>query len=372
MPGGFSSAIDESRIREVSRFSSLASARDVETALERERRDLKDLAALLSPVASAEYLEAIAKASSELTRQRFGNTIHLFAPLYVSNACVSTCTYCGFSKSNEITRTTLAPSEVRTEAEYLLDEGFRHILLVSGEHARIVSPQYLCEVVEILAPCVPQISLEVQTWETSDYARIVAAGADGIIVYQETYDRERYSEVHLRGRKRDYDGRLDALDRAAEAGARRLGAGALLGILPDWRADVISLAEHALWLTRKHWRCEISVALPRLRPCIGGEAEVTPVTDRDYLQAICALRLILPDVAIVLTTREPANVRDGLMRVGITHMSAGSHTEPGGYTLGHLGADPQFDVDDRRSASEVAAVITRTGYDPVWKDWARV
>lgn len=372
MPGGYSTAVDETGIGDAARFSAQASARDVEEALGRERRDIRDLAALLSPVAGAEYLEAIAGASRELTRQRFGKTIHLFAPLYVSNACVSTCTYCGFSKPNEIARTTLAPAEVQTEAGYLLDEGFRHILLVSGEHARVVSPDYLCEVIGALAPSVPQISLEVQTWDVPDYARLASSGADGIVVYQETYDRQRYSEVHLRGRKRDYNGRLDALDRAADAGARRLGAGALLGLLPDWRAEVISLAEHALWLTNKHWRCEISVALPRLRPCIGGEADVTPVSDRDYLLAICALRLLLPDAAIALTTREPAKLRDGLMQVGITHMSAGSHTEPGGYTLGHLGADPQFDVDDRRPASEVAAAISGTGYDPVWKDWARV
>ncbi|RIK08021.1 MAG: 2-iminoacetate synthase ThiH [Acidobacteria bacterium] len=372
MPGGYSAAIDESAVKDAAHLSAHASARDVETALGRDSRDIWDLAALLSPVAGAEYLESIAERSRELTRQRFGKTIHLFAPLYVSNACVSTCTYCGFSKSNEIARTTLEPDEVRVEAGYLLDQGFRHILLVSGEHARIVSPDYLCEVIDALAPSVPQISLEVQTWSATEYERFVAAGADGIVVYQETYDRQRYSEVHLRGRKRDYDARLDALDHAASAGARRLGAGALLGLLPDWRADVISLAEHALWLTRKHWRCEISVALPRLRPCIGSEAEVSPVGDRDYLQAICALRLLLPDAAIVLTTREPARLRDGLMQVGVTHMSAGSHTEPGGYTLGHLGADPQFDVDDRRPVSEVANAIAENGYDPVWKDWARV
>lgn len=372
MPSSFSEVFDGDAIDEMSRISSSASARDVEQALGREHRDLADLAVLLSPVAGSEYLEAIAQASRDLTRRRFGHTIHLFAPLYVSNECVSTCTYCGFSKANDIARSTLSPDEIRVEAGFLVDEGFRHILLVSGEHARIVSPDYLCEAIEAIAPWVPQISLEVQTWDTPEYSRFIASGADGIVVYQETYNRNRYSEVHLRGRKRDYDGRLDALDRAAAAGARRLGAGALLGLLPDWRAEVIALANHALWLTNSQWRCEISVALPRLRPCIGGETEVTPVSDRDYLQAICALRLLVPDAAIVLTTREPARVRDGLMRVGVTHMSAGSHTEPGGYTLEHLGADPQFDVDDRRPASEVATAISRTGYDPVWKDWVRV
>lgn len=368
----FSEAHDDSEVAALSIESAHASRRAVELALARDQRDLTDLAALLSPIASHEYLEEMAQMSHDLTVQRFGRTIHLFAPLYVSNACVSTCTYCGFSRPNKIVRTTLTSMQVQTEAKYLTSEGFRHILVVSGEHARIVNPDYLCEVIEAMASDVPQISLEVQTWGADEYSRFLNAGADGVVIYQETYSRKDYAKVHLRGRKKDYDARLDAVEIAAASGMRRLGVGALLGLTSDWRSEVIALALHASWLMKKYWRCEISVALPRLRPCVGSLIDHEPVSDHNYLQAICALRLFLPDVSIVLTTREPAPLRDGLMKVGITHMSAGSRTEPGGYTFGHLAADPQFEIDDRRPVSTIVNVITGSGYDAVWKDWARV
>lgn len=339
---------------------------DVTAALAREKRDLRDLAALLSPAAE-ERIEDVARVAAALTLQRFGKAVRLFAPLYVSNACLSTCTYCGFSKGLDVTRRTLSPSEVEDEARLLTERGFRHLLLVSGEHRVEVSQDYLVEVVDRLAPFVPSISIETQTWSDDTYARLVAAGVEGVVHYQETYDRTRYAETHVAGWKRDYDRRLASTERAAEAGIRRLGIGALLGLAPDWRADVLAVAAHAAFLLRRYWRTEVTVALPRIKPSASGFQPVADVTDRRYVLALAALRLYEPEAGVVLSTREPAALRDGLVRIAVTHMSAGSSTEPGGYS--HPGeAQEQFAVSDERSPLEVAAMLEKAGYEPVWKD----
>jgi 2-iminoacetate synthase len=348
-----------------------ASARDgdVDRALARPRRHLADFAALLSP-AAAERLEDMAALAQATTRRRFGRTMHLFAPLYLSNECVSVCTYCGFSAGNDIARRTLTPAEVAAEGRALVESGFRHLLLVSGEHARIVSKDYLRACVEALAPFVPSLSLEVQVWDTDTYRSLVAAGCDGLVVYQETYDRAAYEAVHLKGKKRNYDWRLAAPDRGAAAGMRRLGIGALFGLQPDWRAEALALAAHARALLRRWWRTEVTISLPRLRPCAGAPEPPDALDDRSFVQLLCALRLLLPDVGIVLSTRESARFRDAVLPLGITHLSAGSHTEPGGYA-GPSEAEPQFAVADLRSPAEVAARLRERGYDPVWKDWQR-
>lgn len=347
-----------------------ATGRDVERALAAHRRSLADFAALLSP-AAAGHLEEMAERAHLTTLRRFGRTIHLFAPLYLSNECVSVCTYCGFSADHDIARRTLTPEEVAAEARALHERGFRHVLLVSGEHARIVSKDYLVSCVEAAAAVMPAVSVEVQVWDTDTYRRLVAAGCDGLVVYQETYDRDLYAAVHLKGKKRNYDWRLTAPDRGAAAGMRRLGIGALLGLHPDWRREAIALAAHARALIRRWWRCEVSVSLPRLRPAAGVTVERDVVSDRDLAQLLCALRLFLPDVAITLSTRERPDLRDALVHLGVTHMSAGSHTEPGGYAA-PSDAEPQFTVADTRSPAEVAGVLRAAGYDPVWKDWQRV
>jgi 2-iminoacetate synthase len=302
-----------------------------------------------------------------VTLQRFGRAVRLFAPLYVSNACLSTCTYCGFSKGLDVVRRTLTVDQVVEEAKALVDKGFRHLLLVSGEHRVEVSPDYLVACLEALRPFVPSLSVETQTWSDDTYARLVDAGLEGVVHYQETYDRARYREVHVAGWKRDYDRRLSSTERAAEAGVRRLGIGALLGLGADWRADVVAVAAHALWLQRHYWRTEVTVALPRIKPSASGFQPQVPVTDAEYVQAMAALRLVAPDVGIVLSTREPAALRDGLVRIAVTHMSAGSSTEPGGYL--HPGeAQEQFAVSDERTPAEVAAMLEAAGYEPVWKD----
>jgi len=325
---------------------------------------LTDVSAWLAPGAD---LEDLAQRAREVTLQRFGRAVRLFAPLYVSNACLSSCTYCGFSKGLDVARRTLSVPEVAEEAGTLVDRGFRHLLLVSGEHRIEVSADYLVSCVEALRGLVPSISIETQTWSDDTYARLVDAGLEGVVHYQETYDRTRYAEVHVAGWKRDYDRRLASTERAAEAGVRRLGIGALLGLSADWRADVAAVAEHAVWLQRRYWRTEVTVALPRIKPSASGFQPLVPVSDADYVQALCALRLAAPEAGIVLSTREPAALRDGLVRIAVTHMSAGSSTEPGGYS--HPGeAQEQFAVSDERTPAEVAAMLRAAGYDPVWKD----
>jgi len=346
--------------------ASTATSVDVDRALAASQRDLGDLAALLSPAAE-ERLEDLAAAAHRLTVRRFGRVVRLFAPLYLSNECASTCTYCGFSAGNDIVRRTLSAAEVGAEARALRERGFRHLLLVSGEHGRIVSRDYLEECVRAAAAEVPSVSVEVQVWDTPTYRRLVAAGCEGLVVYQETYDRTTYAATHLKGKKRNYDWRLAAPDRGAEAGMRQLGVGALVGLHDDWRADALATAAHARALVRRWWRCQVTVSVPRLRPAAGDYLPSVPVSDREMTQLACALRLVLPDVGLSLSTRESPALRDGLLRLGFTQMSAGSHTEPGGYAASS-DAEPQFEISDTRSPQEVAAMLRSAGYEPVWID----
>jgi len=354
------------------------------------QRSLEDFAQLISPTGTYQ-LEALANKSNELTQQRFGRAIRLFAPLYLSNECINNCAYCGFSRDNPILRVTLEPDEVLAEARALTEQGFRNVLLVAGEHPKFVSNGYVEQCIRILHQTIPSLSLELGPLETEAYQPLVTAGADGLVVYQETYDRNAYRVHHTAGPKKDFDWRLATPERAYAAGFRRLGIGALFG-LSDWRTEAIALAAHAEWLLKHCWKAQLTLSLPRLRPCAGSFEPIDPLSDRDLTQLICALRLFLPDVGIVLSTREPASLRNGLIPLGVTLMSAGSHTEPGGYTgagsdklhktdRGKLitlaeqssewaeGATGQFDIADERSPKNVAKQISSLGYEPVWKDW---
>lgn len=340
---------------------------DVSRALESPAPDLVDVAALLSPAALAR-VEDVARASHELTVKRFGRTMHLFAPLYLSNECVSECTYCGFQVWNrDIVRRTLSPEEVAGQTRYLKSIGFRHVLLVAGEHPKHVSASYVDECIAATAAEVPHVSVEVQAWDGRTYAGFVERGCDGLVLYQETYDPRVYPDVHLKGNKRYFDWRLGAPERAARAGMRRLGIGSLLGLNPDWRWEVLALVAHARFLIRHAWRADLTVALPRLEPAAGFEQPPSVLSDTEFTLALCALRLALPDAGIVLSTRERAQLRDGLAKLGVTHMSAGSRTEPGGYTEPGS-AEAQFEISDERAPDDVACALREIGYDPVWKD----
>jgi 2-iminoacetate synthase len=370
--------------------SSNAGASAVREALAKGRFSLSDVAHLISP-AAGEFLETIGRRSQALTQQRFGKVIRLFAPLYLSNECINNCKYCGFSRDNAILRVTLSVEEVKREASALAAQGFRNLLLVAGEHPKFVSNSYLRDCVAALHAEIPSVSLEVGPMETDEYGPLVAAGADGLVVYQETYDPAVYDDMHTAGPKRNFGWRMETPERAYAAGFRRIGIGALYG-LADWRYEAICVAAHADYLLRNCWKAYLTISLPRLRPCAGEFQPLTHMTDHEMVQLVCAFRLMFPDVGLVLSTREPARLRDGLIPLGITLMSAGSHTEPGGYTgagkekLHHtergriveLGASEtavetrateQFNIADERSAGEVADHIRRLGYEPVWKDW---
>jgi 2-iminoacetate synthase len=371
-------------------------ANSVHESLAKAKLSLNDFVNLISPSAG-EMLETLSARSQKVTQQRFGKVIRLFAPLYVSNECINNCSYCGFSRDNAILRVTLSIEEVLREARELKQQGFRNILLVAGEHPKFVSNNYLRDCVAALHAEIPSVSLEVGPMETDEYKPIVAAGADGLVVYQETYDRAIYDAMHTAGPKKNFDWRLETAERAYAAGFRRLGIGALFG-LADWRYEAICVAAHADFLLRHCWKAQLTISLPRLRPCAGEFQPLTHLADRELVQLVCAFRLMFPDAVLVLSTREPARLRDGLIPLGITLMSAGSHTEPGGYTgagkekIHHTergrivelaagssewatseqkatNATGQFEIADERSAEEMAELIRRLGYEPVWKDW---
>src|SRR2546429_5668083 len=344
---------------------------------------------LISPKTDQE-LEAMAQTSRSLTLQNFGRTMRLFAPLYLSNECINNCRYCGFSRDNPILRVTLEVDEVVAEAQHLARQGFRQILLVAGEHPKFVSRDYLAECVRALAPDFSSISIEVGPMETEDYVLIVEAGAEGLVVYQETYNRGVYAEMHTAGPKRDFNFRLECAERGYGAGFCRLGIGALIG-LSRWQDEAIALAAHLEYLFKNSCQARITVRLPRFRPAAGGFRPLFSMTDRELAQLVCALRITFSQLGIVLSTRECAPLRDSLVLIGVTMMSAGSHTEPGGYTRrggAHLhrtvrgrivapefqdGEDQlatgQFEISDERSPAEIAAILRRRGLEPVWKDW---
>jgi 2-iminoacetate synthase len=339
----------------------------VERALCASEPTLSDFTALLSP-AAARYVEAMAQRAREITLRRFGRVIQLYAPLYVSNDCVNRCAYCAFSIAHQLPRITLSVQAALLEARAIRRMGFQHLLIVSGESRRSVPVDYFEQLLRAMRVDAACISLEIYPLETAEYGRLVQAGADGVTLYQETYDAVTYKQVHPSGPKADYRRRLDALDRAGEAGMARLNVGALLGLHSDWRSEAAAVGLHASWLTRKFWRSQIAVSFPRLRRGPDGYQPPHPVDDRALVQMMLAVRIFLPDAALVLSTREPEALRDALIPLGVTQMSAGSRTEPQGYTV-PCEEGAQFDVQDRRSPAEVAAVIRAAGYEPVWKDW---
>jgi 2-iminoacetate synthase len=372
--------------------SMACSVDDVRHALLRQTLTISDFATLISPAADG-LLEQLCIRSQAMTRQRFGKVIRLFAPLYLSNECINNCQYCGFSRDNPILRVTLSVEEMLREARALKDQGFRNILIVAGEHPKFISGDYLKDCIAALHREIPSISLELGPMETAEYKPLVDAGADGLVVYQETYERNIYTEMHTAGPKRNFDWRLETPERAYAAGFRRLGIGALYG-LADWRYEALCVAAHAQYLLKNCWKAQLTISLPRLRPCAGEFQPLTQMTDRQLVQLVCALRLFLPDVGLVLSTRESAKLRDGLIPLGITMISAGSHTEPGGYTgagkenihqtvrgrivevgssewasQGQTPATGQFQIADERSSAEMADLLRRMGYEPVWKDW---
>lgn len=359
-------------------------------ALPARKSPLMEKFSSLLEVKTPSQLEAMAREARGITRRNFGRTMRMFAPLYVSNECVNNCSYCGFSRDNaSIMRVTLTVEQVVKEAQHLVAQGFRNILLVAGEHPKFVSDGYLEECIRAIRDFVPTVGIEVGPMEAPEYEQMVKAGCEGLVVYQETYDRELYAEMHTAGPKKDFEWRMACPERGYAGGFRRIGIGALFG-LSDWRLEALRLAAHLEHLYKHCWKASFTVAFPRLRPAAGGFQPRTGFPDWALVQTLCAFRMIFPEVGIVLSTREPAPLRDSLATLGVTVMSAGSHTEPGGYTGAgnddlHLTvkgrrvdvqekaesakAEGQFGIADERSPAEVAAMLQSQGLDAVWKDW---
>ncbi|WP_257294363.1 2-iminoacetate synthase ThiH [Endozoicomonas sp. YOMI1] len=344
---------------------------DVENALHSARLNHQQFLALISPAAEP-YLEAMAQKSRQLTRQRFGNTLQLFIPLYLSNKCTNICTYCGFSLGNKIRRKTLKMDELDREVAAIKKMGFDHILLVTGEAPGTVGVSYIKSVIERLRPHFAHISIEVQPLDQEDYQSLMAAGLDAVLVYQETYHRSAYEQYHLRGSKMNFNYRLETADRLGRAGFDKIGVGALIG-LEDWRTDSAMVAAHLDYLEKTYWRTRYSISFPRLRPCEGEFQPVSVISDRQLVQLICAYRLFKPEAELSLSTRESAKFRDNVLPLGITTMSAYSSTHPGGYAddniLGNEDLE-QFTIDDNRRPEAVADAIRAKGLEPVWKDWS--
>jgi len=359
---------------EIEREIQVRTEADVESALGAVRQggiDLDHFMSLLSPTAES-CIEEMAQHAHNVTTQRFGKTVSLFAPLYVSNFCSNSCAYCGFNSKNPVRRLALTPEQVRDEGEFIHRLGFRNLLLVSGEQPKVASLDYFTRIVGLLRPLFSSIAVEIYPMSAEQYQALIACGVDGLTVFQETYSEELYRQFHPGGKKRNYRWRLETPDRGGEAGFRRIGLGALLG-LGNWRVEGFYMGLHAKYLMRKFWKSQVSISFPRLRPAAGSFQPPYPVSDVNFVQLVTALRLFLPDTGFTLSTREPADFRDHLIPLGITSMSAGSRTDPGGYTHPQgNGAEAQFEIADHRDPETVAEVIRQKGYEPVWKDWDEV
>lgn len=344
-------------------------AKDVETALTASHRTLEDFKALISPAASP-YLERMAQLSHQLTQKRFGKTIQLFAPMYLSNECNNICTYCGFSLDNKIRRKTLTPAEILQEVQVIKQHGFNHILLVTGESNHTVHVDYFLKAIEIIKPYFANISFEVQPLSEEEYAQLQRAGVYSVLVYQETYHREKYREYHLKGKKSNFYYRLETPDRIGRAGMHKIGLAVLLG-LEDWRTDSFFCTLHLDYLQKTYWQTKYSISFPRIRPAEGVDISNYHITDKEMVQLLCAYRLLNEEVEISVSTRESELFRNHLIRLGTTTMSAGSKTNPGGYSMDE-GSLEQFEISDERTPQQVASVIVANGYEPVWKDWDKM
>ncbi len=340
--------------------------RDVEKALDREHPDPDDFKAMVSP-AAAPYLEQMAVKSHHLTQKRFGRTIQLYIPLYLSNECMNQCVYCGFNSNNRIKRITLNDDQILKEVQAIKSFGYEHILIVTGDYPEKVNLEYFKNAIKLIKPYFSQISFEVQPLDQHEYEELVSLGLHTVYIYQETYNRQRYALYHPTGKKTDFTYRLETPDRLGKAGIHKTGLGSLLG-LEDWRTDAFFTALHLRYLEQTYWKTKYSVSFPRLRPHMGAFEPESPLTERELVQLITAFRLFDEDVELSMSTRESRSFRDNSIRLGITCMSAGSMTDPGGYAS-CANALKQFEVDDTRSPMEVARMIKDNGYEAVWKDW---
>lgn len=327
----------------------------------------EELGVLISPAACTR-LEEMASLAKEITDMRFGKTVSLYIPMYVGNACTNKCVYCGFNHDNDFQRTVLTLEEVEKECKAIKELGpFQNLLLVAGEYPSLCGVEYLESVLKTCRPYFHNLTLEVQPLKSRDYKRLSESGLNGVVCFQETYNKKAYGKYHPRGMKSHFDWRLNGFDRMGEAGLHKIGLGALLG-LEDWHGEAIMIARHLRYLQKRYWRSRYSLNFPRLRPSESGFKPNFIVSDKDIVQLSCAFRIFDHDLDISFSTRENPKFRDAIIGLGVTSMSAGSRTEPGGYSHPKEALE-QFEVSDARTPEEVEAAISKKGYDPVWKDW---
>lgn len=330
--------------------------------------DIDDFVILVSETA-APYLEQMAQLAHRFTLERFGRTISMYIPMYVSNACTNKCVYCGFNHDNNISRTILTMEQVQAECKAIKELGpFENLLIVSGEYPALCGVNYFRDVLGVCRPYFHNLTMEVQPMRQQEYEQLIKAGLNGVVCFQETYCETAYQECHPRGMKSIFRWRLNGYDRMGRAGLHKIGMGVLLGLQPDWRTDAVMMATHLRYLQRHYWRTRYSINLPRLCPSESGFQPRAIVTDRQLAQLTIAFRLFDHDVDISYSTRESDSFRRNMMPLGVTSMSAGSRTEPGGYTSTPEALE-QFTITDSRNPQAVAADIRAGGYEPVWKDW---
>lgn len=341
-------------------------ATDVEHALRANKRSLEDFKALISPAAEP-YLEEMAQFSQALTQKRFGKTIQMYIPLYLSNECQNICTYCGFSLDVKIARKTLSDQEILDEVAVIKKLGYDHVLIVTGEANKTVGMEYFKNALKLIRPHFSHIALEVQPMDEEEYKELIAHGVNTVLVYQETYHEEDYKKHHPKGKKSNFEYRVQTHDRMGKAGMYKMGLGVLIG-LEDWRTDSFFCATHLDYLERTYWQSKYSISFPRLRPCAGGLNLKSVMTDRQLVQLICAYRIFNEEIELSLSTREAAQFRDHVIQLGITSVSADSKTDPGGYAQPDTNLE-QFEIDDDRSTAEFVESIRSKGYEAVFKDW---
>lgn len=326
-----------------------------------------DFMALISP-AAATRLEEMAFLSRKYTQERFGKTISMYIPMYVSNACSNKCVYCGFNHDNPIKRTILTLDEVKRECEAIKRMApFENLLIVSGEFPSLCGVDYFEQVLQTCRPYFHNLTLEVQPLKTEQYARLAKAGLNGVVCFQETYNRRNYGKYHPRGMKSIFDWRLNGYDRMGRAGLHKIGLGVLIG-LEDWRTDMTMMARHLRYLQKHYWRTRYSINFPRLCPSESGFQPNVVMTDKELAQLTFAFRLFDHDLDISYSTREKPDFRNNMLNLGVTSMSAGSKTDPGGYAT-HVDSLEQFEVSDARTPSQVAHDVASLKHDVVWKDW---
>ena len=365
---GFQSVFEQYDWEEVKASIYAKTERDVLHALQSTKRTIEDFKALISP-AAVPFLEQMAQVSNGLTQKRFGKTVQLYAPMYLSNECNNICTYCGFSLDNKVLRKTLSDKEILEEIAFIKSQGYNHILLVTGEANHTVHAGYIKNAVELISKQFANISIEVQPLEQDEYTMLHESGVYAVLVYQETYHQEVYKQYHPKGKKSNFNYRLDTPDRIGRAGIHKIGLGILLG-LEDWRTDSFFCALHLDYLQKTYWQTKYSISFPRMRPAEGIIEPNVIVSDKELVQLICAYRLFNEDVEISLSTRESENFRNNVIPLGITSMSAGSKTNPGGYAVEPESLE-QFEISDERDTATIAQLIRNHGYEAVWKDWDR-